>query len=422
MPTYTYRAMAMDGKEQTGTQVASSTEELATALAERGQFLVESEESTVETPDRDPGAGLFLGEEPEAEPPRQRKRTYSCSRTDLIQFTISLQTLIEAGVPLLSGLHYILPQLTSKGLSGSLAEVIEDLEQGISFSESLRHHPYVFPSLYVEIIAGGEESGKLDEVLVELVNHLEWTQEMVSTTRKALAYPIFLIIVVVAVTSSMLMFVVPRFTAIFEKMGAEMPIPTKILDACSRALLDHTGVALAIAATPPVTAFLLRFSPRGRAILARIFQRMPMIGSVIRQIAVSRLCNGLALLLDAGVNVGKALKLGKAIADDPAVAASAEEALHRMEMGSNMEEAFADLPAIPPTVSFMVATGEKTGRLSYTLSKAGAHLGSTAKEGVTRLISILEPALIVGLGLIVGGITACMLLGMYSLMDAVRNG
>lgn len=386
MPNFRYKARDLSGSLHSGTLAARDERELASRLRERGQFLVEYREAERE------GSG-------------GRRRV---SREDLILLTIQLATSLDAGIHVLEALEN-LEREGPESLAPVLADVGEEIQAGASLSEALARHPGTFGSLYTNLVAAGEETGSVADVLFRIAEYLEWRDEIAGQVRQLTTYPAIVLAGVVALVVLLFNFVLPRLLGTIRELDVELTLPTRALIAVSEAFgalwpfLVGGTVALVVA------ILLLRRSPRGRLLLDRVRLALPVYGRLHRKVALSRFVHNLGILHGAGVGIMRSLEIVETLVGNAVLEREIARARERVEMGTTLSEALAESGQFPGLVLQMVAVGERTGSLEESLEKAREFYDREVPRAVDQLFSILEPALIV----ILGGIVAAVALGIY---------
>lgn len=333
------------------------------------------------------------------------------SQQELVVFTRQFATMIDAGLPLVQCLDILANTGENKFFQRCLREVKGNVEQGATFSESLRRHPKVFDALYVNLVAAGEAGGILDTILNRLAVYIEKRVKLVAQVRKALVYPVAVIVIAIGVMCVLLGFVIPSFQSMFADFGSEGDLPalTQWVIDLSDGFLNYWYLfAAALIGTVSGVSYSYRTKP-GRKFWDKFLLSMPIIGPVLRKIAVARFTRTLGTLLSSGVPILDALDIvGKASGN-----VILEEAIHktgdRIREGSTMAEPLAATNVFPAMVVQMIGVGEQTGALDQMLNKIADFYDDEVDMAVASMTSLIEPIMMV----VVGGMVGTMLIAMY---------
>ncbi len=339
------------------------------------------------------------------------------SHKQLVLFTRQLATLVRAGMPLLRALHTIEEQLDDGPLREASRRIAEDVEGGMSCSEALARHPRIFPDFYVNMIKAGELGGLLDEILLRLADFLEKQNRLASRVRSALVYPSFVLGAALLILLLLMIFVVPTFISMFKDLGGALPLPTRILIG----LCNVVRNPLSLAGGVGVVVLLLgayramSVTPRGRLFLHRLFLHAPLVGSLVQGVAVARFARTLGTLLTSGVPILTALDTVEATVGNLVIAHAIHLVRDRIKEGESVAGPMEASRAFPPLVVRMVALGEETGQLDKMLVQIATSFEEEVDLQVASLTQLLEPVLIIGLGLIVGFIVISMFMPLFTL-------
>ncbi|RKY39778.1 MAG: hypothetical protein DRP75_01060 [Candidatus Omnitrophota bacterium] len=399
MPTYFYTARDSAGRLVKGSLSASSREELNEKLSAMGYFLTH----------------VSLKE--------KRWRTSSISSAikanDLIVFTIHLHTLLEAGVPLLSGLKGLARQAQGRRLGEIIEGICQRLEAGESFSQALAAYPKVFSKLYIGIVRAGESSGKLDLVLNWLAKFLQWQKDLRSQIRDVFFYPCILIGLMLLLVSLLVTFVLPRFVALFSAMRITLPLFTRILLSLSQFAHSHWLYFLLVFFIAGIAGFLYMRSEKGRYRVDYLKIRLPVIGFLIHKIALSRFAHTLSILLNSGVDILTSLEINKEVVNNAYLAKVIEEVKQKVKTGESLSQALKENKNFPPLVVTMIAVGENSGFLEKNLERVCQFYDEEVPRAIKRIFTFIEPLLILCIGLIVGAIALSIFLPLYQLITMV---
>ena len=350
--------------------------------------------------------------------PRQsfRKRfTLRSSKADLLTFTTELSVLLSAGLPLDRGLNVLSETSENKEMKGIVQSILRSIREGSSFSESLKKHPKVFPTLYVNMIKAGEAGGVLSTVLDKLNEFLESTKELKDNVISAMIYPAILGITGGFSIIILLTFVIPKFTAIFSEIGGSLPVTTQILLAVSNGLRTYWWIALSML----IVAFVV-FRAYVRSAAGRYkwdVVKLKLMEDVIRKLETARFCRTLGTLLKSGVSVLAALNNSKDVISNQVIASRIDAVLKGVKEGKGIAGPLSEAKVLPPLALSMMKVGEETGQLDTMLIKVANAYEKSLREAVKRFISILEPAIILAMGLVIGFIVISLLVAIFSITD-----
>lgn len=400
MPTYAYVARTRDGKRVKDSMTAENRQALSQALQRRGL-----------TPEKiQEGGGAPATSNTTIRP------------QDLLLFTRQLSVIVNAGLPLLQGLDILGEQAEDERFRKVMRELNERVEGGETFSESLRRFPRIYSDLYVSMVRAGEASGDLDGVLVQLADYQESMAELKRRIKSAMAYPVLALCLIFLIAAGLITFVVPQFGEIFQSMGAELPGPTQ-------ALLDISGFvrswkAVLIVGVVAAIVFIFRMyrrSETGRYNTDALLLRLPIFGKLTRKIAISRFTRTLSTLTRSGVAILTALEIAERTAGNEVFAKAVREAGASVRGGETLADPLARSGEFPALVTRMIGVGEKTGALEQMLLKISEFYDSEVKAAVDGLTSMIEPILIMIMGIVVGGMVIALFLPILNMTDAMQK-
>lgn len=331
-----------------------------------------------------------------------------------------LSILIRAGVPLVEGLSGLGEQARTRTLKVAMDDIANSVSQGAALSDSFARHPAVFPNLAVEMARVAEAGGDLAEAMAKLAEHMETGAEIARKVKGALAYPLVVVLISVATVLVMVTFILPRFMKLFDQMGASLPWTTKMLMAVSGAVTGYWYLFLGGA----VGFFYLFRSyarkPSGRRRLDALVLKLPVVGDIVTKIVLSRVIATMATLLSSGVPMVKTLETSAAAANNEIAKEALMRARRDVAEGAAVSQALRVSGVFPPLVLQMVSSGEKTGELPAMLEYVCVLYGRETDAKVKSLTSVIEPVMIVMLGLIVGFIAMSVIVPIYSLVGGVK--
>ncbi len=369
------------------------------------------------SPPVDPGLGATS-----EEGSKVKRRMTSNSRIplgELNDFTKNLWTQMDAGVPLLRALEVEQEQSQGTKLESVLEETISEIKSGATFSESLSHAPKIFSRVYRNLVKAGESSGDLAKVLFSLSEFLEWTEEITKTIKKAVRYPLIVLVGVIGVLLFILGFVFPKFEELFGKMGDQLPTSAAVLLETGKFINGHAleivGGMIFIGAT---VYYLLR-KGYGRELLLSLVSRIPVAGPVMKAIDLARFTRTLSVLQGSGIPLVQGIELATQSVSEPNLVEELEEVRDHLTQGEPFTRALSHTENFPPLVINLVSVGEESGRMDQCLSRLADHFDREARERVDVAIAWMEPAITIFLGVVVGGMAAIILSSLYKAMLAV---
>ena len=341
---------------------------------------------------------------------------------DIVTFTRLFATMIDAGLPIVQCLDILQGQTDNKLFGNVLRDVKSSVEQGATFSDSLRRHPKVFDHLYVNLVQAGEVGGILDTILNRLAVYIEKSMKLRRQVRGAMVYPSIVIFVFFGVLSILLGFVIPGFQNMFKDFGAkdELPALTKGVMAVSSFFIGNLlWIVLGVTVIVVGVGYTIR-TPAGRKGFHKLLLRLPVVGPVLRKIAVARFTRTLGTLLASGVPILDALEIVAKTAGNIVVEEAIMYARARISEGKNMAQPLMETNVFPPMVVQMVGVGEQTGALDTMLNKIADFYEEEVDVAVGALTSLIEPALMVGVGGTVGVVLIAMYLPIFSLAGKIK--
>lgn len=350
--------------------------------------------------------------------PRQsfrKKFTLRSSKADLLTFTTELSVLLNAGLPLDRSLNVVSETSENKEMKGIVQSILRSIREGSSFSESLKKHPRVFPTLYVNMIKAGEASGVLATVLDKLNEFLESTKELKDNVISAMIYPAVLGLTGGFSIIILLTFVLPKFTTIFAEIGGSLPVTTQILLALSNGLRTYWWIALSVVIVSFVALRAYARSEAGRYKWDVV--KLKLMEDVVRKLETARFCRTLGTLLKSGVSVLAALHNSKDVISNQVIASRIDAVLKGVKEGKGVAGPLSEAKVLPPLALSMMRVGEETGQLDTMLIKVANAYEKSLREAVKRFMGILEPAIILGMGLVIGFIVVSMLVAVFSITD-----
>ena len=339
---------------------------------------------------------------------------------ELSRFTRQFSAMTSAGLPLVQCLDILSSQTENKILAGTVKQVSADIQGGSTLADSLRKHPKIFSQLFCNMISAGEASGNLDVILTRLADYQEKADALRRKIKGAMTYPVILAVVAVGVTIIMLTFVMRTFAQIFSDVGGQLPLPTRVVMGLSN-FLRSNAIFLLLIIGAIVTAIILYYrTENGRYKIDGIKLRMPILGNLERKGAISRFSQTLSTLLSSGVSILDALSITAKTAGNAVLEKGLFRTLEKITGGLTIAEPLKDTGVFPPMVIHMIAVGEKTGDLSGMLTKIAQFYREEVDAAVDALTSVLEPLMIVVMGIVIGGMLIAMYMPMFDMIGTIQ--
>jgi type IV pilus assembly protein PilC len=399
MPSYSWKGKGKGGKIQQGV-IAAENKEAVVAMLRKQQVLV----TAVTEKGKEIALPKFGG---------------GVKQKEIAIFTRQFSVMIDAGLPLVQCLEILGSQQKNRMFQKVLFEVRQDVESGSTLADSLRRHPKVFNDLFCNMIAAGEAGGILDTILQRMSTYIEKRVKLQAAVRSAMIYPSAVITIAVGVVVIILWKVIPTFAALFEGLGAQLPLPTRVTIAVSNFLGRYMWLIVLVIGAGVFGLFQYRRTHKGKRHIDRIVLKLPVLGMLMRKIAVARFCRTLGTLLTSGVPILDGLEItartsGNSIVEDAIMATRKS-----IEEGKTIAQPLEETDVFPPMVIQMISVGEQTGALDAMLSKIADFYEDEVDEAVENLMALLEPAMILFLGVMIGGIVISMYMPMFSLIGKI---
>lgn len=347
-------------------------------------------------------------EEPELFPRR-------ISRAAVGYFTNQLAVMVDTGISLADALGHIAAQETNPTFRRIITDLKATVEEGQSFSAALSRYPKLFNTTYCALVRAAEATGGMGAMLDRIARYMRQELETRSKVRGALAYPAVMAVLAVVVTVFLLTYVLPKFVPLFSRKGVQLPLPTRVMMGISAALTDYWYVWLGGIAALAAGWVYLRRAPQGRAVLDRFRLQLPVLGPLFLKVTVSRSIRTLGTVLQSGVPMLEALDLAGAVAANVYFERLWRHVADHVTQGGQVCEALARDPLFPRSLTQMVAAGEQTGKLGQVLERASAYYEQEVETAVKAATSLIEPLMIVVMGIVVGGIAMALLLPVFTL-------
>ena len=339
---------------------------------------------------------------------------------DVMLFTRQFATMIDAGLPIVQGLDILAQQSDNKAFRNTIKTIKQDVESGFTLADALKKHPKVFDDLYVNMVAAGEVGGVLNTILNRIAIFIEKAAKLKSKVKGAMIYPCTIVVVAVAVVTVLLLFVIPVFAELYGGMGKALPAPTQITINISnffRAYFMYMGVALVGAG---VAIKMYYKTEHGRFNIDGLMLKLPVMGDLIRKVAVARFSQNMSILLSSGVPILDGLAITAKTAGNKVVEKAIMTARISISQGRTVAEPLTESKIFPPMVCQMVAIGENTGALDAMLKKVAEFYEDEVDTAVANLTALMEPVIMVVLGVILGGLVISMYLPIFQLGSLVQ--
>ena len=347
---------------------------------------------------------------------RRSRRARSVPARDLAVFTRQLSVMIDAGMPLVECLETLGRQQAHRSFREAVLQTRSAVEGGSSLAEAMRAHPRAFGPLYTNMVAAGEAGGILDTILERLATHIEKSVKLRAQVKSAMTYPIAVVAIAAAVVGVILWKVIPTFDELFEGLGAALPLPTRVVIASSDALVSYSPLFFVAAVAVALAFRWYRATPRGGRAVDALLLRLPVLGLILRKVAVARFCRTLATLLGSGVPLLAGLEITARTAGNLAIEDAVLVSRAAIERGETVSAPLRRAGMFPPMVIQMIGVGEASGALDAMLAKVADFCEEEVDATVAGLLTLLEPVMIALLGLVIGGIVIAMYLPIFDLI------
>ncbi len=428
MPRFTYVALDSRGQESTGLVEAASTNEAIGQLRQAGFFPTSVYEegkgggregkaakraakATRVTQPREKGKGIVLFQRKKVKP------------KILMIFTRQLATLIDSGLPLLRGLNVLAKQERDAVLKNTINKLAESVQGGSTFSESLAQYPLIFNDLFINMVKAGEVGGVLELVLTRLAEFHEKAAKIRNKVAAAMVYPLIVMTMAIAIMGFLLVFIVPKFEAIFHDMLGDRPLPliTTFVITVSRFVQTHWLVIIAMIFAAIAGYKFANRTAKGKAIFDRVKLRFPLFGDIIRKTAISRFSRTLGTLVTSGVPILQALNITRETAGNMVIARAIGQVHESVKEGESIVQPLEASAAFPPMVVSMIDVGEETGQLPEMLLKIADVYDDEVDNSVAAMTAALEPIMIVFLAVVVGTIVIALFLPLISIIQGLQQ-
>ena len=419
MAVYQYKGVDSTGKNVKGVLDSDSPRMLRTQLRKQGIYLTQYSASS------GGAAAIRRGNTMEAAGSREVEFGKAFQRVQLMEVAVvtrQMATLIRAGIPVVDALNACTDQTENPKLKTALTKIKQDVNEGTALGDALEGHPKIFDRLYVNMVRAGESSGTLDIIFGRLADFIEGQVKLKSKLFGTLMYPAIMLVVAFLIVSLMMIFVVPKITEMFEELGAELPLVTRILIGTSDAFRSYWWL-LALGMVFGYWRFRKwKATEAGRARLDEILLKMPIFGPLLRMVAVTRFATTFGTLLSSGVPILTALEIVKNVVNNSVLASVIDKARLAIQEGEGIAVPLARSNEFPSMMTHMIAIGEKTGQLEEMLKNVADAYETQVESRITALTSVLEPIMIVGMGIAVGFLVFAILMPMLQMNSVITGG
>jgi len=403
MATFAYSGRTRQGQSVTGERTADSLE-VAVAALRREQILVTN-----------------ISPVAEKKAAAKKSGNKKVAAKNLAVFTRQFSVMIDAGLPLVQCLEILGSQEEDKNFAATILATRGDVESGASLADAMKRHPKTFDPLFTNMIAAGEAGGILDTILKRLATYIEKAVKLKSQVQSAMIYPVAVIVIAAVVVGVILWKVIPTFANLFAGLGAQLPLPTRVVIALSNGLVQYMPFVLGGIFASGFAFKQYYASPAGRMNVDRIALKLPILGNLLRKIAVARFCRTLSTLLASGVAILEALEITARTAGNAVVEEAIVTTRRSIERGETIAQPLKETAVFPPMVVQMIGVGEATGALDTMLGKIADFYEEEVDVAVAGLLTLMEPLMISLLGGIVGGIVIAMYMPIFDLISKLTG-
>jgi type IV pilus assembly protein PilC len=400
MPSFAYTARETATGREIRNSVEAASEQAAIAALLNRNLLVVSIQEKVSRKGRTQGGKVSLG--------------------DLVMFTRQLATMVDAGIAIVQSLQALADQTANKVMRDTIHDVCARVEGGESFSEALQKHPKAFNRLYISMVAAGEKGGLLAEILARLATYLENSDRLRKKVKTALMYPSAVTVVAICITTFLLVKVIPTFKDIYAGFGAQLPGPTQFMINLSDIVKNYLIVLIAGAVVLIWGWFYFIKTKSGREFWDGRRIKLPIFGVIAHKICLARFTRTLASLVRSGVPILEVLQIVSQTVGNVVMEKAIKTAATDIERGEGISAALAKNPIFPSMVIRMISAGEQTGNIDTMLERVANFLDEEIESTLSGLMSLIEPLLIVFLGVVIGGMVICMFLPIFNLANIVQ--
>ncbi len=405
MAQFLYEALDKSGKQIKGVIEAPNEEVIIEKLRGMGYYPLRVATHKSKASDFDISALPIL-----------RTFAHRIKTKHIMTFTRQLATLIDAGLPILRALYILQEQVESVIFKEKIGQMAKDIESGSSLSEAMAKHPKVFDKLYVSMVRAGEVGGVLEAILNRIAEFLEKRAALIGKVRSAMMYPVVVMFVAVCIVGYIVIAIIPKFTDIFLQLGAaKLPPLTQALVDFSYLLIHKSYIVIGILVAVVVVFKQIYKTREGKYAIDRSLLKLPVFGNILKKVAIARFASTLSTLITAGVPILQALDIVRETSGNEVVSRAMAKVYNSVRDGETIHEPLRESKVFPPLVCHMVAVGEETGAIDQMLTKVAEAYEREVDDTVNALTSIIEPVLIVFLGIIIGVIVVALYLPLFTI-------
>jgi type IV pilus assembly protein PilC len=406
MANFVYTARDSNGNPVNGTIIAGSMDEATQLLRREGKYPTSVQRSDGSDQPATPSSG---------------DGGIAIPRADLIHFSTQLAIMVETGVTLSDALDCIAQQSEKPKVKALVEDVVRSVHSGLDLSTALAKHGRSFPRLYIALIRASEKSGMMGKLLVRATNYLRDEQETMRRVKGALIYPGMMMLFAASTTIFLLAFVLPKFTAIYANKAAALPMPTKVLMAMSNFIVDNKILLPVTVAILAAGGYGYTRTHSGQRILHWLQLNIPLMGKMFRKLHLARSLRMIGTMAGAGVPLTDAVNTANDLCENQYFRELWTDVLQKIQVGRQLWEPLHESPLVPRSISQMISSGEKTGKLSLVMDQISAFAEQELKEQIAELTRYIEPIMILLMGLIIGGVALALLLPIFTISRVVAS-
>lgn len=339
---------------------------------------------------------------------------------DVAIFCKQLHTMLHAGMPLITALDVLMNQTENKTIRATVKDMVNMVQKGEILSTAMKRHKKVFPSLLVSMVEAGEMTGNLDSVLERMSEHYVKENKINSKIKGAMMYPMILSILAVGVVTFLLVFIMPTFVGMFQSSGVALPLPTRILMGISEILQAYWYIVIAVVAGIGFALKQLVSTPSGKLFFDQLKLKLPVIGPSVAKIATSRFTRTLSTLLASGISLIQGLETAAFVSGNQVVINGVGRMIEDIKKGASISSRLKSVGIFPPMMISMVSIGEESGSLEEMLEKTADFYDEELESAISRMVSVIEPLMIVVMALLIGFIVIAMMMPMFDMMNTVQ--
>jgi type IV pilus assembly protein PilC len=401
MTTYAYDARDEKGQLVSGQLVAASIEEVARQIRSQGRYVVSIDVA--------------------ASSMKRQSRGIKVARADVLQISNQLSVMLDTGVTLADALECCAQNCPRPPVRALLEDLSQQVRNGGDFSGALARHPRSFPAIYVALIKASEKNGMMSRLIARATGYLRDEQEITRRVKGALTYPAIMFGFAMLTTLSLLIFVLPRFTVIYANRGAALPVPTQILMTMSQTLTTHWMYIVPSVLVAIAGAWAFGRTDRGAKLFDWLVLRIPLIGPMLQTLYLTRGLRTIGTMAGSGVNIVECVETATSITRNREFRAMWNLTLDQIQIGRPFSDSLGQSPLVPNAVTRMLSAGEKSGKLAMVMEQVASFGETELKERITEMTRYIEPAMLLIMGTVIGGITLALLLPIFQISKVVAN-